>query len=451
MKRDPRRRILWTFGILAILCPCTLCGVGYLVVQDWFGGPAQALPHEIEMARKEGIPLDPDDLRPKPPVPDDQNAATLYRVHFPAVKRVADKHNKLTTECSDLAKGKAKKEEIADIEAALLDAREALTEVVAASKRPYCDFHYQFEKGAELAMPEYAQARTAVKMLAAKAHLLADRGQVSEAYGLLIAAQAVGRHAGMGPLLIAALVQIAIEGIVMEEFSHLLQLSSRDAALLAKAHQALDGFGGLVDLRYAFRGEVVLGLVSIRKIHNTGDIRSLGDLSGGQFPEGDKGGGFPLPESIVKGYESKFVSTWRSIFEQLPTDSKDWVGAYNVMQGVDRKVAADKSPANMINAILFPVFSQAALAIGHQDANRRIAATSIRLMQEHLRTGSYPVALPDYGAISVDPFDGKPLRYRREGTGFTIYSIDRDFEDNGGVPRKGTKHGDLVRTFRGVK
>ncbi len=44
--------------------------------------------------------------------------------------------------------------------------------------------------------------------------------------------------------------------------------------------------------------------------------------------------------------------------------------------------------------------------------------------------------------VPIDPFDGKPLRYKRLEKGYTIYSIGDDGEDNGGIPKEKVKKGE---------
>ena len=36
----------------------------------------------------------------------------------------------------------------------------------------------------------------------------------------------------------------------------------------------------------------------------------------------------------------------------------------------------------------------------------------------------------------MDPFGDKPLIYRKDGSGFLIYSVGPDEEDNGGIPKQ---------------
>jgi hypothetical protein len=58
----------------------------------------------------------------------------------------------------------------------------------------------------------------------------------------------------------------------------------------------------------------------------------------------------------------------------------------------------------------------------------------LRYRQTH---GEFP---PTLDALELerltDPYDGKPLRYRLEGQGFIVYSVDDDMKDNGGAVRQ---------------
>lgn len=80
--------------------------------------------------------------------------------------------------------------------------------------------------------------------------------------------------------------------------------------------------------------------------------------------------------------------------------------------------------------------------------NLTILALQLRLY--HLEHHAYPAALTDLSvppATLFDAFADRPLVYRREGSGYLLYSVDRDGHDDGGLPRKLAKSGqtwDLV-------
>ncbi|HVT11222.1 MAG TPA: hypothetical protein VHE55_03065 [Fimbriimonadaceae bacterium] len=448
LKGDTRRKVLWAFGILAALCPCSICGGGYFVVRSYFIGPAESLPKEIRLARQDGIPLEPNDLRPNPPVPDDRNAANIYGSFFPHLDKVESKHRGIRNAVSTFLTDTATDEQAAEVRQVLAESRESLDEILAATNRPYCDFRFHYEDGAKLLFPQFAQFKVAGSLLVARAHDLARQGHIAEAYDLLARVDALARHAGQPPVFIGKLVELSIRGMAMTEFSHLLELSADRPPLLAKAQATLDGFGPLTDLRPAFGGELVMGRIMIHQIHTLGDLQALTSESSGTGDGSQAGGGPKLPDWVTKGMDARLISRWRQAIEAMPANPAEWDKAYHVLQATDQAVEADDSMVGKVSQLLFPVLAQSARAVGHLDASRRIAATSIRLLQDRLTKGSLPATLPNYGAVSVDPFDGKPLRYRLNRDGFTIYSIDRDGVDNGGTAPVGGKQGDLVRTYK---
>jgi RNA polymerase sigma factor (sigma-70 family) len=84
-------------------------------------------------------------------------------------------------------------------------------------------------------------------------------------------------------------------------------------------------------------------------------------------------------------------------------------------------------------------------------ANLRLALTAVALEQfRAAHDNRYPASLseltPNYlNATLMDPFDGQPLRYLKQGDGYVLYSIGPDLKDDGGK-RMTAKGGDIVFT-----
>jgi len=77
------------------------------------------------------------------------------------------------------------------------------------------------------------------------------------------------------------------------------------------------------------------------------------------------------------------------------------------------------------------------------DMMRQMTITAIALARFRSAESRYPDQLSDLvpaylAAIPVDSADGHPLRYRREGIGFVLYSVGENLKDDGGtsIPSK---------------
>ena len=78
-----------------------------------------------------------------------------------------------------------------------------------------------------------------------------------------------------------------------------------------------------------------------------------------------------------------------------------------------------------------------ALLTGH--ARLRCAAVALAAERYRRQHAGWPQAVADLvphylTAVPLDPFDGKPLRYRRTDTGAIVYSVGEDTRDGGGDP-----------------
>ncbi|HET7624458.1 MAG TPA: hypothetical protein VFM25_04275, partial [Verrucomicrobiae bacterium] len=101
----------------------------------------------------------------------------------------------------------------------------------------------------------------------------------------------------------------------------------------------------------------------------------------------------------------------------------------------------------IFSSILLPDISRAADRDALLRANLRTAATAVAIERWRLgHEGKIPDSLNDLipslvSAMPLDPFDGKPLRYKKLAHGYIVYSIGPDLEDDGGKeqPPRGVK------------
>ncbi|MDX2119364.1 MAG: hypothetical protein SFY96_14400 [Planctomycetota bacterium] len=103
---------------------------------------------------------------------------------------------------------------------------------------------------------------------------------------------------------------------------------------------------------------------------------------------------------------------------------------------------------------LWPAFGRMVEVERGVGMKRDVAVTCVALAGYRARHGAWPAALdelvPSYlPRVPLDPFDGKPLRYRLKDGKPLLYSIGADLEDNGGVaPTKQIDLEELQRMAR---
>ncbi|MFC1760975.1 hypothetical protein ACFL6U_02720 [Planctomycetota bacterium] len=82
-------------------------------------------------------------------------------------------------------------------------------------------------------------------------------------------------------------------------------------------------------------------------------------------------------------------------------------------------------------------------------AQVRMTRTGLRLLHYRHDHGDFPAELAALGwALPIDPFSNQPLQYRKEASGFLIYSVFEDQVDNGGVAQQPRQKTDFDMIWR---
>jgi hypothetical protein len=101
-------------------------------------------------------------------------------------------------------------------------------------------------------------------------------------------------------------------------------------------------------------------------------------------------------------------------------------------------------------AIIVPVYLQTAASDAVRGARIDCLRAGCEVLLWRAKHGAWPRNLRECMArVPADPFDGKPLRYRREGDGFVIYSVGETGRFDGGTP--GVKPKPVESLFRWPK
>jgi len=76
--------------------------------------------------------------------------------------------------------------------------------------------------------------------------------------------------------------------------------------------------------------------------------------------------------------------------------------------------------------------------IAKHTARNAVLLTGAQVLAWKVKHGAFPNSLKEViSRVPLDPFDGKPLRYRKEGAGFVVYSVGETGKYDGRVLEKG--------------
>jgi|GEM_PF-6859662 len=420
-------------GFVALLCLLGLGTFGYLKYR--VGQKASRLPELLAKLKAKGIATEPVDFYQGAAVDKDKNAASLY-------SQIATKIEEIRKTNEPSAVGEALgnltfKRYLDDdvlIAQGLKNRKEIFQLAEEAAKRPNCNFGYDLSEASSVTFPQLSYMKNTARWLAVRAKAQANAGDFDGALSSIRTAFAIVNHLSQQPMLIGALVAFAANVNAIVGLEQVTIIGRNNPAYLAKARALLESLPPLPDLKLAFSGEMVLGRYSIEKLRSWKEFESAysGDyVNGPTTPTPIDNLTLGDPE-VRKMYEAQYVELWSEVFDKFPANPDDWKPLVDTMQAINDRISKDDSMENKINRILFPLFGETAKSRATALALRRVALTSIRLLQDRATKG-LPKDLSGYGPSAIDPMDGKPLRIRVLNKGFKVWSIDRDLVDDGGL------------------
>lgn len=299
-------------------------------------------------------------------------------------------------------------------------------------------------------LPHAQECRNLVTMLVYEAMRCNQKGDSKKALNSCRAALNAGRSIGDEPIFISQLVRTACVLLACQAIERTLaqgEPPSEDMGALQKLLEDEDAFPGLF---IATRGERA-AMHQVFAAVERGDV-SLKDLEGGT--------GMRSGEDMGDWLQNTALSFWRmdtradnALFLSLMTRRlKEAQRPMHEHSELDKQFEQDVRalPKNAyITRVLLPAMSKISESFRRKHALLR--CTIVALAAERYRRDKQVWAdksdqfCPQYfSTVPLDPFDGKPLRYRRLKDGVVIYSVGQDGVDNGGKidrERSGTSPG----------
>lgn len=376
-------------------------------------------PGLLAEAKKLGIPVELEDLKGRPTVPREQNAAYDYLSIDKAYLNI-DSMSPLVALVDPRTKRNIK-----GAEWQLYTLTPLLKIVDKAASKPYCQFEHDWSNGISVLLPETSLLRSIAKLYSYRAVYQAVEGDNSGFRSsidrILTIANCLAESPGIMPLL----VQVSIRSIALNAIRLAIVEGVDPLALTQGLKEIIARRLKPIDYRWHLLSEGTIGRMTIRKfmkpMKDEKELeKTLWELSKLELTPASSEGlkksvGIPL-ETAQKANDARFlqfiIEAKKALEADPPMDATKFLErSFNTMLG-QGEVCTYVLEAVYSSNWSAPVYSEIRLQSAQAVTLGLLEAFDYR--REH---GAFPAKI-----TQIDPFDGKPLDYQKTANGFKIAS-----------------------------
>jgi len=279
-------------------------------------------------------------------------------------------------------------------------------------------------KNIEEAMHQLGKIRALAKLGGWRAMFDVADKKIEKAFEECIVVIKLGRHFISQKLMIEKLVGIAVCCYGCEEIKDILKSAELDSASLEKMQKEMGNIHIDESAMYDMEGEALYSLAVMRQM-----FRKIGDNPIGWIIPGEIifAGSLDETESGILEYYNHFDK--RTPYQKHSVEK-------------EKDTNPNLLPNRFINwqlKIIGPAFERIVEQFYLSKAIYKATVTVLAIKRWKLEMGMYPEslqALLDDGYLKelpMDPYSDGILNYQKRGDDFILYSLWRDFDDDGGV------------------
>ncbi|MEX2243464.1 MAG: hypothetical protein WD716_06410 [Fimbriimonadaceae bacterium] len=441
-KRQGRPKWPWILGGVVGSCLLLIGLLGFVTGVGPYDLPSRSreLDDVIAESRRLGLPMTAAELLGPAPSPDDNAAPGV----FAAIELLEDTSDDfmLTTLESDPA--------LQSQQAAWLQNNSAHLDAISAllREKPAWRVERDYDLGPNLLLPEFATLKKVAKTFGIRGVRSAREKDTDLAINDFVASRRLAEKLATEPTLIGLLVSIAINSICLRTIESYADSWRGDAARLRALEDAVAGTMFVRDPRIALRGEFYMELVTCRNLQLYGGIRALTDsgmdLVSRPAPHPSKIKRTGLPRKMFERASlTTIAEAWNEVFAAFRDQGDRNAPWGDIMERRTAQMEGRYRASEILAQILFPVFSQAQLAISNDEVNQNLALAFVRAFRHRAENGKWPKDLEEIESAFPDPFNpGKTIQAKFSDTEVRVWSVGRDKKDDGGLQRSEPGDGD---------
>lgn len=406
----------------------SLCGIAVIAALALAGGvgcgkpssKANKVTNPLETAalsrvRAAGFPVTLEDLNAwYPEVPAAENAAVLYAEAFAAMAPVKP------TDTSFLERN-----------------RSVLPKFHEAGRRTRCRYPVDCTGGMRALLPHLTKMRSAGTLLTQTAVARSRMRQPAEAVELVLDAVRLANSLEAEPILVSQMVRSAILGMVVQATEEVVGSGGVSPEDLVRLQDALIDTEKRVSELRMVAGELPFALGIFGSTPPEMKL-ALENLDEGLQKEGAKLKEYVLSKKVPAD-RAEYVIQLDLAREMLSRGDGQRMAA---IQSLREGAATAQRQGWLITPTLLPGLARGLERIIEARSRLRVAVVGIAIERQRAASQrKVPLALsglsPEWiSALPNDPFDERPLRFKRlPGGGYVVYSVGPDQQDNGGRVR----------------
>lgn len=420
------------FGLLGFVVTRTLADV---LLPGW------RYEETKERAKLAGVPVSGADVPTRPPVEPAKNSAPIYaRIALAHGEEIDQAWRAMRAALRDPKLGPAEAIRVAD--GLLLVAGE----IERASQMPYYHVERNLELGIDPPLDDLEMLAFCALFIATRGSAYAQLERPEHAARDLATARRIAHHLSQEPVLFAAFLSARVEATILLEARRSAAAVSSSSGCLQSLEAEVLAMGKLpINLRKAIEVEAYKSFVELRheglipgetQPATRPDTETSDPVSEHFRRSREIAGLAPFgSDVIIRTWKARLLEAWSVYLESIPAsgaidahyiaaDSK-WLDALNTEMG-SYGIAAVFLPNPIASGSVMPARFE-----------YRATRAFIDVLQFRNHHGRWPESLAEAGVRALDPFDAEPLRYRREGEGFRIWSVGPNTRDDGGVTKAG--------------
>lgn len=402
-----------------------------------------ALDAELQKLKQAGIPTTIEELIPYK-LPDEENAAVIYREIFKMKNSLYEKHReewdwipRVGTKGWDWDKVPDEmKKRVTDL---LLNNDEfiSLFKLLEKATSMKCQFISREDyKNGETLLLDLSGLRWCAQLLASKAKIEAENREAEKALHTCLIGLKLAKSFN-DPFGASQLVRIAINGIIAYEIEKVLQKGEGNVNLYQSLIREIESERGNNLTAYGLRGEMVIDMSYFSDQKKYIEI-VISKESFEKLPETEKEGIRKIYNAPEEFWYEQYLTYLQTMYEVISLANKPYWEVREPLKKLADKIQKLPKEEALMTQWLIPVPSPLFLRKANLDATLGNAELALALKIYKEKNGSYPDRLTQIvpeilKELPKDPFTGEDHVYHRAGYGFIIYSLGDNAKDDGGI------------------